>query len=154
MDGNGFSVVDPASPGAQRALGRYLAELASRFPEEFDAAAALAEAGDCFRPPQGVFVVAGPVDDPVACGAVLFLDGQRGEIKRMWVSPTTRGQGVATSLLSYLEEVVRQSGRAQVVLDTNRALTEAVALYEKRGYLPTVRYNDNPHAHLWFNKSL
>lgn len=148
------SVIDAGSPGARRALTQYFAELADRFPEGFDADAALAEAVEAYNPPQGLFVVAGDPEHPDACGGVSFLDESRGEIKRMWVSPACRGRGVASQLLAFLEDAIRESGRGTAVLDTNRVLTEAVALYERRGYEPTERYNDNPHAHHWFRKTL
>lgn len=114
----------------------------------------MSEAADAFAPPRGLFVVAGDPDHPDACGAVSFLDDERAEIKRMWVSPAARGKGLATALLAYLEDLSLQAGRGTVLLDTNRALTEAVALYRRRGYVPTERYNDNPHAHHWFRKTL
>jgi GNAT superfamily N-acetyltransferase len=149
-----LSVVDAESPGALGALTAYFRELSERFPEGFDATAALEEAADAYNPPRGAFVVAGDVDRPIACGAVTFLDDERGEIKRMWVAPAHRGRGLASRLLSFLEQLIVESGRATVLLDTNRVLTEAVALYRRRGYEPVARYNDNPHAHHWFSKVL
>ena len=44
--------------------------------------------------------------------------------------------------------------RPHVVLDTNGVLIEAIAMYRSSGYEPIERYNDNPHAELWFGKSL
>jgi ribosomal protein S18 acetylase RimI-like enzyme len=61
---------------------------------------------------------------------------------------------VATALLAALESEARRLGYTQVVLDTNKALTEAHALYRKAGYRETARFNDNPYAHLWFVKDL
>ena len=40
------------------------------------------------------------------------------------------------------------------MLDTNRTLTEAVALYARAGYTEIERYNDNPYAEAWFEKAL
>ena len=76
------------------------------------------------------------------------------EVKRMWVSPTTRGRGLAKRLLAELEEETRSSGRLVVVLDTNATLTEAIRLYERQGFVAIARYNDNPYAHHWFRKQL
>ena len=53
-----------------------------------------------------------------------------------------------------LEDEARRQGYGQVVLDTNKALIEAHALYRKAGYRETERFNDNPYAHLWFVKDL
>ena len=39
-------------------------------------------------------------------------------------------------------------------LDTNRALTEAHALYRSEGYREIARFNDNPYADHWFEKRL
>jgi hypothetical protein len=33
-------------------------------------------------------------------------------------------------------------------------LTDVIALYERAGYRCIARYNDNPHAQVWFEKSL
>jgi ribosomal protein S18 acetylase RimI-like enzyme len=154
MSESAFSVVDAESPGALGALTAYFQELSERFPEGFDATAALEDAADAYNLPRGVFVVAGDVNRPIACGAVAFLDNERAEIKRMWVSPACRGRGLASSLLSFLERFIMESGRTTALLDTNRVLIEAVALYQRRGYEPVERYNDNPYAHHWFSKAL
>ena len=153
-EGPALQVVDAASGPARWAIQRYYEDLELRFDEVFDVEEALVDAVTDFNPPRGHFVVAESPTDPLACGAVRFLDEERGEIKRMWVSPPARGQGLATRLLVRLEELVRESGRHVVVLDTNAALTEAIALYEARGYERIARYNDNPHAHHWFRKEL
>ena len=91
---------------------------------------------------------------PIGCGALTPIDASTGEIKRMWVAPEARGLGVARRLLEAIENQARQSGVTRVVLDTNRALTQAQALYRKAGYRETERYNDNPYAHFWFEKEL
>ena len=39
-------------------------------------------------------------------------------------------------------------------LDTNGTLVEAIAMYERAGYHHIERYNDNPYAQAWFEKSL
>lgn len=149
-----FQVVDAQSESARWALGQYFDELNERFIGGFDAAAALGEASDALNPPAGLFVIAGPVEAPIGCGGVHFIDGDRGEIKRMWVAPSARGQGVASRLLRHLEQLIAASGRASVVLDTNSALPVAIAMYRRHGYVQIERYNDNPYAHLWFGKQI
>lgn len=135
-------------------MAEYFAELDRRFPDGFDPGDALAEAHRAMSPPRGAFVLAGPIDRPTACGGVQFLDERVGEIKRMWVAPAHRGQGVATRMLAYLEGLIGDSGRTYVVLDTNGTLADAVALYERAGYDAIDRYNDNPYAQHWFGKEL
>ena len=57
-------------------------------------------------------------------------------------------------MLRELEALARRLGHRRVVLDTNGTLVEAIAMYERAGYTPIDRYNDNPYAEAWFAKSL
>jgi hypothetical protein len=41
-----------------------------------------------------------------------------------------------------------------VRLDTNRALTEAIAMYRSSGYVEVPAVNDEAFAHHWFEKTL
>ena len=69
----------------------------------------------------------------VACGAVVLAAGQ-GEIKRMFVSPRARGQGLAGALLQRLESEARARGCRALMLETGIHQHEALALYERGGY--------------------
>jgi GNAT superfamily N-acetyltransferase len=149
-----LTIVDAGSPEAQWAMTQYFAELAARFPEGFDATGALEGAASAYNPPHGVFLLASSNGETVGCGGLQHIDGHTAEVKRMWVSPTMRGRGLATRLLHRLEDEGRAAGRSTVVLDTHSSLTEAITLYERRGYVATERYNDNPYAKRWFRKSL
>ena len=69
----------------------------------------------------------------------------------MWVAADARGLGVGRRLLAELE------ARAQapvVRLETNRALTEAIAMYRAAGYAEVAPFNDERYAHHWFEKRL
>jgi len=147
-----FRVADPASPGSRWALGEYFAEIGAAF--GFETGTALDDAVTAFAPPHGVFVIADGADQPRACGGVQFLDDERAEIKRMWVAPAARGQGLAGALLAYLEEQIVLAGRRFALLDTNSSLTKAVGLYESRGYERVPDYNGNADADVWFSKPL
>lgn len=96
-------------------------------------------------------------DEPVALGGIRPLGRQRPdacEIKRMWVHADWRGHGLGTRMLRELEDLGRRSGYARVYLDSNPALLEAIALYDRSGYRRIARYNDNPDAGLFFTKDL
>jgi GNAT superfamily N-acetyltransferase len=149
-----FSVVDAGSPESRLALERYVGELEERFPTGFDGRQALDEAGAAFNEPSGRFVVAKLDDEIVGCGALLWLDQDTAEIKRMWVDRQRRGIGLGRRLLTHLEGEASRAGRSRVVLDTNAALTEAIAMYRASGYVAIERYNENPSAHHWFAKQL
>ena len=77
-----------------------------------------------------------------------------GEVKRMWVSTQTRGQGLGKRLLDRLEDECRRLGHHTVRLDTNSQLPEAVAMYRNAGYREIERYNDNPYPDHFFEKRL
>ena len=146
--------VDPRSPTARAAVGHYFVDLNSRFPGGFDVDAA--EADDLADPDLHAarFLVATSDGEPVACGGVRELDPGVGEIKRMWVQASWRGAGLGARLLRHLEKVSAAMGHRVVRLDTNSTLTEAIAMYERAGYRPIERYNDNPYAQAFFEKRL
>ena len=106
------------------------------------------------RPPDGIFVLVVSDGKPVACGGVQSLEPTLGEIKRMWVLGSWRGAGLGSRLLGHLEARACGLGHVTVRLDTNQALTEAIAMYYRAGYRAIDRYNDNPYATHFFEKSL
>ncbi len=55
-------------------------------------------------------------------------------------------------MLRHLEAMAAARGHDEVVLDTNEALVEAIAMYQRAGYRPIERYNDNPYAERFFAK--
>lgn len=144
----------PESADARFCLGRYFAELEERFEGGFDLTRGNSFTEAEMTPPAGYLILARLAGRPVGCGALKRLSPDVGEIKRVWVAPGTRGKGVASRLMDELEALARKVGLHVVRLDTNRALTEAHALYRKRGYREIERYNDNPYAHHWFEKRL
>jgi len=133
-------------------MGEYFAEITARF--GFEVGTALDDAAMAYAAPRGRFVLAGPADAPLACGAVQFLDDDRAEIKRMWVAADARGHGIARALLAHLESLTLAAGRTESLLDTNGSLTAAVSLYESSGYRSVPDYNGNPDANVWFAKVL
>jgi DNA-binding MarR family transcriptional regulator/ribosomal protein S18 acetylase RimI-like enzyme len=146
--------VDPRSSMARRAVDEYFAELNRRFPGGFDAAAARAADAAAVGEGPAAFMVASSDGLSVGCGGVQHLSAATGEIKRMWVHPAWRGAGLGTRLLRHLETEALELGYQIVRLDSNGTLTEAIALYERAGYHRIARYNDNPYAQVWLEKSL
>ena len=72
----------------------------------------------------------------------------------MWIAPGWRGCGLAARLLAELEKRGRSIGHDAVRLDTNASLAAPISMYRRSGYRPIDRYNDNQHAHLWFEHRL
>jgi putative acetyltransferase len=71
----------------------------------------------------------------VGCGAVVLNSGY-GELKRMYVQPNWRGQGVANKVLGQLESEARARGCQLLKLETGPYQPQALALYRRSGYEP------------------
>lgn len=143
------------TPEATACLVAYFAELSARFGQTFDPYAD-ADPG-ALQPPRGLFLIAGS-DAPVGCVALRTgaegLPSGTGEVKRLWVAPVARGQGLARRLMAEMETAARGMGLNHLRLDTSRHLPEAQALYLRDGWTEIPRYNRNPYADHWFEKRL
>src|SRR5258706_3253979 len=120
------------SPDARRLIDALDAHLASRYrPEQ--------RFGPNLKPAQlaaglGTFLVARVDGRAVGCGAVRLLDPSTVEVKRMYVEPELRGQGVAKQILTKLEAAARELGARRAVLETGVYQDEAIGLYRRAGY--------------------
>ncbi len=145
---------DPRRPAARYCIRGYFDELAARFEGGFDPAMTLPASEDELTPPAGLLLLATLHDEPVGCGGLKFRPDAPADIKRMWVAPVARGLGLGRRLLAELEASALAAGAAAVRLETNRALTEAIAMYRSAGYREVPAFNDEPYAHHWFEKRL
>jgi len=145
---------DPYSADADACLRAYFAEIDERFEAgfAFDAAEPF-DVHDMVEP-EGVLLLARIGERPVGCGALHYFPGAVADVKRMWIDPTARGLGLGRRLLVELEAVACRRGVALLRLETNRVLTEAIALYRSLGYEEVEAFNDEVHAHHWFAKPL
>jgi len=90
--------------------------------------------------PHGVFVVAWVDADAVGCGALRRVDEHVGELKRMYVRPSWRGQGVGRAVLAAVEARARALGYERLILETGTRQPEATGLYTAAGYTPIAPY--------------
>lgn len=82
----------------------------------------------------------------VGCGAMVVTPSY-GEVKRMFVHPSARGQGVAQRLLGMLEAEALARGCRRFMLETGPSQPEAIGLYRRLGYAargPYGDYRDDP----------
>lgn len=149
-----FATENPNSPDAKWCIEQYFAELAERFEGGFDPRLSISADADELTPPAGVLVVARLRIRPVGCGALKFHEKQPAELKRMWLDRSVRGLGVGRRLLAELERHARKARVRALRLETNRALTEAIDLYRRSGYVEVDAFNAEPYAHHWFEKRL
>lgn len=146
---------DPESEAARWCLEQFRRELDSRFESGFDFDRAASAKPDEVSPPAGWFLVARSPGGPVGCGALKVHRKDRfGEIKRMWISPAMRGLGAGRRVLEALESRAKRAALPRVRLSTHRVLTEAHALYRASGYREIPLFDDEPYAHLAFEKRL
>ena len=105
-------------------------------------------AASMFDPPHGLYLVAYDEQDrPTATGGWRsqehndegYSDGDA-ELKRMYVVPECRGNGLARRILAALEADARAAGRTRMVLETGDQQPEAIALYESSGYTPCSKF--------------
>jgi GNAT superfamily N-acetyltransferase len=106
-----------------------------------------------FTPPAGTFLVAYLDGVPVGSGGWRRRPDGSAEIKRMFVSATARGRGVARRVLAELEASARDAGVHTMVLNTGYKQPEAMALYESSGYVVTDErygvYEQTPGSHFY-----
>ncbi len=77
----------------------------------------------------------------IGCAAIV-LGPEFGELKRLYVSPRGRGQGVARKLMDLLESRAIESGCKSLMLETGPYQPEALALYASAGYERRGPYGD------------
>ncbi len=147
-------LADPDDPAAQACLQAYFDLLVAQIDGMRHDHLPLPDPhADRYRPPNGAFLIAWSDDLAIGCVSLRTLVPGLGEVKRLWVAPDARGQGLARRLMLAVEEQARKLGMTQLKLDTNAGLTDAIALYQKTGWSPTQAYSGFPSTH-WFAKSL
>lgn len=77
---------------------------------------------------------------PVGCGAIKKYDENTAEIKRMFVRPEFRGQGLAYFILKELELWATELNYSVCILETGKKQPEAIRLYQKSGYITIPNY--------------
>jgi GNAT superfamily N-acetyltransferase len=77
---------------------------------------------------------------PVGCGCFKAFDEITAEIKRMFVTPLRRGTGIATFILTELENWAKELGYSRTVLETGTKQHEAIRFYQREGYVITENY--------------
>nr|WP_319249381.1 helix-turn-helix domain-containing GNAT family N-acetyltransferase [uncultured Celeribacter sp.] len=146
--------IDPEHPDAIDCMERYYGELAARFEMGFDPDKAARLDAQDMRVPNGCFLLAVSDGMPIGCVGLKGTDKGYAEIKRLWVSPSARGLGLAKRLMHAAETRAKDLGITVLRLDTNSALPEAAGLYHRLGWQEIERFNDDPYPDLFFEKRL
>lgn len=128
--------VNADEPGIRRVLNTVRAEYDVEHHEEAkDADLADIEhnylaVGGCFE------VVTDAAGHIVGCAGLRRLTNRRAELCKMYIEKPARGRGLGRQLLEDMLAAARRSGFAEVWLETNSILFEAISLYTRYGFRP------------------
>lgn len=100
-----------------------------------------------YAPPDGTIVVAYADGEPAGCAALRKIGDGVCEMKRLYVRPEHRGEGIGRSLAEEIVARARGIGYATMRLDTLESMTEANALYRSIGFKKCAPYCYNPCEH-------
>lgn len=95
-------------------------------------------------------------ETPVGCGAIKEYAADAMEVKRMYVPPHRRGQGIAADILKELEVWAAEMHYKKCLLETGHKQPEAIALYKKSGYriIPNYGQYEGVENSVCFEKEL
>ena len=77
---------------------------------------------------------------PIGCASYKKYDLKIAEIKRVFIKPEYRGQGISKIMLRKLEENAKSNGFMEFILETGELLAASMKLYKSIGYKITPNY--------------
>ena len=94
--------------------------------------------------PEGRLYVAFDGKEPAGCIALRDMGEGRCEMKRLYVRPEYRKQGLGKLMSERIIREAREERYHSMFLDTLEWLEPAIGLYQNLGFVEIESYNDNP----------
>ncbi len=104
----------------------------------------LATLPGAYAPPRGRLLLANVADAPSGCVALRSLAPGVCEMKRLFVRPAYRRDGLGRSLAERAIAEARYIGYATMRLDTLPCMAAAIRLYQALGFVRRSAYYDTP----------
>lgn len=150
---------EPYRPSARGEVLAFLSEVFAEMGHDFDLLAKDRDLADIPAVYQhsggGFWILREEADGPVIGTAALRrLDEECAEFKRFYVRGAWRGRGLGKRLLETAVAHAVEQGFARIRLDTIAKSAAAIRRFEAAGFAAVGRYNDDPHAELFFELDL
>ncbi|MGQ0658744.1 MAG: GNAT family N-acetyltransferase [Chromatiales bacterium] len=97
-----------------------------------------------YAPPAGRLFLAYYYAMPAACAGLRPLTDGHCEMKRLFVRPVYRSQGLGRALATRLIQEAKGIGYLRACIDTLPSMLEAQKLYDSLGFREVAPYYDNP----------
>ena len=111
----------------------------------------VAELPGQYAPPPGRLLLVLEQDKAAACAALRDLGDGTCEMKRLFVCPEFRGQGLGWKLARMIVDDARALGYQRIRLDTLPGkMDRAIAMYRELGFKEIAPYYNNPVAGVLF----
>ncbi len=95
--------------------------------------------------PTGCLLLVYDQEAPIACAAYRKIGDGICELKRMYIQPNYRGQGIGQELVKLLCEKAKLNGYNLMRLDTLDFMIPAITLYHNNGFYDIDAYYHNPN---------
>jgi len=99
-----------------------------------------------YAPPRGALLLARQAKNFIGCIGLRPLADGVCEMKRLYVRPQWRGQGIGQRLIEAVLAAACRRGYRAMRLDTLPSMTAARALYQSLGFRPIAPYYESPIA--------
>ena len=112
----------------------------------------LGNLGTMYAAPTGRLLLASGDEQIIGCVGVRGLSESACEMKRLYVRPVARGQGLGRRLAEASIEAAQDLGYETMLLDTLTTMAAAQDLYRSLGFRETAPYYSNPLPQVTYMK--